>query len=500
MTALTVRTRLRRLLSAGEAGDARTAAGRDIASNIAVQFAIRAAMMMISLVTVSLTARTLDPGGFGVYNAMSAYVGLFGVLTDLGFTTAALQRMTAEPERESEWLGALAGARTGLAIVATAACVVSIPLLLSNAHHGHLVGIIAAATILSTGPNALMTVFQARMRAGLALSFSLLASALWLGETIVLATVHGSIVAFAAANVANLIVIGALQIKVTRRYADIAWRAGRRHWRALWRVALPLGIASVLITVYYQIDSVLLLQIAGPRETGLYGAAYRFLSPLLFLPAAVMSAFFPVLSAIHREDSARVRRLVQICADTMAVIGVPALAVALALSGEIVDLLYGRGFAQTAALLPILMIAFVSICFGSLAGYIAPILQLQWRLAIYSAAGAIANVVLNVVLIPRYGAFGSAWATVATEVLTMTLMLTTCLRALRLRLQLAKLLRTALIGAAMTGAMFLARPLTLFGAGAVGLLVYVGGLFALRVFNWRELRSLRGGPGVSSPP
>ena len=106
----------------------------------------------------------------------------------------------------------------------------------------------------------------------------------------------------------------------------------------------------------------------------------------------------------------------QRCAETMAAIGVPVLAGSIALSGELVNLLYGVGYARAAALIPILMIAFVSICFGSLAGYMAPILRLNWRLALYSGAGAIANVVLNLVLIPRYGAFGSAWATVITEV------------------------------------------------------------------------------------
>jgi O-antigen/teichoic acid export membrane protein len=485
--------RLRRLLSAGAAGDAAGAGGGAIASNVAVQVAMRLISMAISIVTVSLTARTLSPGGFGVYNGMLSYVGLFGVLTDLGFTTAAMQRMTADPDRESEWLGALAGARGALSIVATVICAVTIPLALSNDHHGHLVGLILTGSILSTGPNALTAVFQSRMRAGLALSFSVLSSVLWLGAVIVLTIVHGSVVAFAAANLGQMVIIAALQYRVTSRYAHIAWRAGRAHWRPLFVVALPLGIASVLITVYYQIDSVLLLQIAGPRETGIYGAAYRFLSPLLFLPAAVMSSFFPVLSAVHRDDPERVRRLIQICADTMAIIALPVLAVSLALSGQIVHFLYGSGYQRTAGVLPILMIAFVSICFGSLAGYLAPILHLQWRLALYSAIGAAANVVLNLVLIPRHGAFGSAWATVITEVLTMVLMLSTSLRALHLRVALGKLSRTVAVACAMTAVMFAARPLGLFPAGILGVLLYAGGLLGLRVFSWQELRALRSG-------
>jgi O-antigen/teichoic acid export membrane protein len=493
VTTLLIRSRLLRLLATGKPGDAQTAGGRAIASNIALQLVARVVLTLMSVATVSLTARTLDPSGFGVYNAMAAYVGLFGVLTDLGFTTVSLQRMTAEPEREAEWLGALAGVRSTLSLVVMAACAISIPLFLSDAHHGHLVGLITTVGLVGAGPNTLMTVFQARMRVGLALAISLFSSVIWLGETVALAITHGSVVAFAIANVANTVVVSVIQVRVTIRYAHIAWRAGRKHWRSLSKVALPLGIASVLITVYYQIDQVLLLQIAGPRATGIYSAAYRFLAPLLFFPTAIMSAFFPVLSAVHREDSARIRRLVQICAETMAVMGVPVLAGSLALSGELVSLLYGGGYARTAALLPILMIAFVSICFGSLAGYMAPILQLQWRLALYSGAGAIANVVLNLVLIPRYGAFGSAWATVATEVLTMVLMLGTCLRSLRLTIAPGKLIRTVLVGTVMTGVMFVARPLGLFGAGILGALVYAAGLLLLRVFSWTELRALRAG-------
>jgi O-antigen/teichoic acid export membrane protein len=183
---------------------------------------------------------------------------------------------------------------------------------------------------------------------------------------------------------------------------------------------------------------------------------------------------------------------VQRAAELMTVISLPILAVTIALSGPIVRLLYGPGNGRTAQVLPVLMIAFVSICFGSLAGFLAPLLNLNWRLALYSGVGAIANVVLNVLLIPRYGALGSAWVTVVTEILTMTLMLGTALLTLRLRVRPWRLLATAAVAAAMTGLMELASPLGLFPAAILGGLLYVGGLFALRVIDLDELRALRG--------
>ena len=94
-------------------------------------------------------------------------------------------------------------------------------------------------------------------------------------------------------------------------------------------------------------------------------------------------------------------------------------------------------------------------------------------------------------LIPEYGALGSAWATVATEVLTMVLMLGTALYTLRLPIQPWRMLATLLVAAAMTGVMMLVSPLGLFPAGIVGGLFYVAGLLGLRVIRIDELRALR---------
>jgi len=483
-----IRTLPRRFLSGGRAGDAGEAGGRTIAGNISTQVVLRLLSMPIGAITVPLTVRALGSSGYGVWTGASAFVGIAGTVTDLGLTTVAMQRMAAEPEREAQWLGALAGMRILLAAFVVVVCAALVPVILPT---GHVAAWILTLTIFSTGGSALMAVFNSRLRSGLALSFSLVQSVLWLAATVAFFVVGASVNAFALGYVLVLAVVCTLQVRATYRYAHIDWRGGRALWRPLMKVAIPLGIASILITIYYQIDAVLLLKLSSPTETGQYGAAYRFLSPLLLLPAAVMSSFFPVLSAVHKHDPDRVRRLVQRAAELLAMISLPILAVTLVLSGPIVHVLFGAGYERTAQVLPILMIAFVSICFGSLAGFLAPLLNLNWRLAIYSAIGAAANVGLNVWLIPKYGALGSAWVTVITEVLTMTLMLGTALFTLRLRVKPWRLLGTVAVAAVMTGVMALAAPLGLIPAGLIGSAVYVGGLFGARVLDLDELRALR---------
>jgi O-antigen/teichoic acid export membrane protein len=481
----------RRLLHGGAAGDAEAAGGRAILQNVGAQFAARAVTTAISVITVSLTARTLHPTGYGVWNGVSSFVGLFTVLTDLGLTIAAMQRMAAEPEREAEWLGALAGARTALSLAAMAICAAAVPLVLPSSHHSQEVGYILTTTILWGVASALTSVFQSRLRAALVLSFTVLQAFLWLAGVVVLHAHHSSVIAFSVVYVGVMLFIGALQVQTTRRYAHIAWRAGMKLWRPLIRVAVPLGLAGLMISVYYRIDAVLLLGMAGARETGIYAAATNFLGPLGFLPAAVMTSFFPVIAAAYGKDPDRARRLVQIAADVMAVISLPILAGAIALKAPIIHFMYGPGFGRAVGLLPILIGAFVSICFGTLAGHMAPVLNLQWRLALFSTLGAVANIVLNVILIPPYGAYGSAWATLGTELLTMSLMMTTVLRALGLRLSLRKPLRTVLLAAAMTAVMVLARPLGFVPAGLLGVVFFAVGIPAARIVTPGELRMLR---------
>jgi O-antigen/teichoic acid export membrane protein len=348
-------------------------------------------------------------------------------------------------------------------------------------------------TILSTGPQSLMAIFQSRLRSGLPQMFGLLFAFLWLISVLTLSFLDAGVIAFAACYVGSMTIVATLQIVVTRRHGHIAWREGRKLWKPLARQAIPLGLAALLITIYYEIDAVLLLKLGDSEEAGFYGAAYRFLSPLLFLPIAIVTSFFPVFSAIWERDPDRVRRLVQIAADVMAVVSLPVLAVTIAMSDQIVNLLYGPEFARSADVLPVLMIAFVLICYGSLAGYLAPLLNLLWRLALYAAIGAALNVLLNVLLIPRYGALGSAWATVATEGLTMALMFGTAILALRLTLRPWRILTTIAIAAAMTGAMELASPLGLVPAVAIGGLLYAAGVVGLGVIRISELRGLKAG-------
>jgi O-antigen/teichoic acid export membrane protein len=474
----------------GRPGEASTATGRRVASQATLQLVVRTLNVGVGVVSIALLARSLGTSDFGVWVTALAYVGLFSWLTDFGFAQVGIQRMAAEPEREAEWLGALLAMRTVGAVVALAICVGGIPLFLDDGTEIRTVTLVLSLTVITGVPLALRAVFNSRMRAGVNLVLITLQSATWLAAVIAVDSAGGGLVDFAWAFVAVAVLASIIQIVVTRRLAVIALRAGRRLWGPLLRVAVPLGIAGILVTVYYRIDAVLLFNLRGAEEAGIYGAAYRILDPLHILPTAVMSAVFPVLASWYGRDHERVRRLAQAAIDYLAMVSLPIFAGSLVVGGPLMEAIFGGGFERSADVLPWLMLAFVSVCFGYVGGYLTPIVELQWWFAGFAAVGVVLNVALSLVLIPPHGAVGAAVATVITEFSVMTLTLIAVFRRLQFRPRFGRVVRTALATVPMALAAWWAADLGLLPALAVALPVYALALHLVRAITAAEVRGL----------
>lgn len=473
----------------GRPGAAREASTERITRAAVVQLGGRAFNILLGVAAVGLLARAIGPEGFGVWSTALAYVGIFGVFADLGLAQIATLRMSEEPEREDEWLGALMGTVALASVGALLITIAAVPLL-SDQGDVRLVTAILALTLLGQAPGTLLAVFDSRVRAGLRMGLLTLNSLFWLAAIIILDLSGAGLVAFAVAFVATSAASAFAQVTLVRRFARVALRRGRELWRPLVRVALPVGLSGVLITIYYRIDSVLLFNLRGAEEAGIYGAAYRFLDPLHFLPVSVMAATVPVMAALRESDPARMRRLIQRGGEYLVIAALGALAVTIPLSPTIVDLVLGDGYERTAGVLPVLMLAFVFISLGYLSGYLVPMVNKQWRLVGYAAFGAVANVGLNLLLIPSYGALGAAWATVVTEAAVNGLALVTVFVALRFKPKLGRLVRALFAAAATTAAIALAQNLGGIFALIVAGPAYLLALAACRAITVSEIREL----------
>ncbi len=464
--------------------------------DIAVQVFARVGNLALGVVVTLVVVRALGTNGFGQWSTIFAVTQIATNFGELGLSQVAVGRAARDPAREGDWLGALVSLRVMLAIPATIASLVAI-LLIAPTQESQIAGALIAATVLLAAPAAVTAAFQLRVRNDISMAILTLGSVLWAGGAVAVSLLSGGIVAFAAVFVAVAAVTTGASVLLARRSVSIRAGSSRQLWRPLMRVGLGVGAAGILVTLYVKLDQVLVFELAGAHEAGLYGAVYRILDQIQFIPISVMTTLFPLIASAYPGDPLRVRTLFQTAGEYLTMASLPVLAFTAVAATPIVQLLFGPAFAKAAPALPILMGAFVSISFGYLAGNMVVILELQKKFFRYAALGLLVNASLNLVLIPRYGFLAAAWITLVTEVIVMSLTMRAVLRGLAMRPSYGRLLRTLVAALAMVAPTWLARDAgaPLYALVVVAAVSYPTLLLALGVLTPGELRAaLRGEP------
>ena len=391
---------------------------------------------------------SLGARGFGQWSTILAITQIAINFGDLGLNQVTIVRAVAERQRERAWMGALVSLRMALAVPVTLGELAAVVAIVSS-KDGRQAGLLLAAATLVGAPAAMSAVFQLRVRNDVSTSILTFNSVVWLAGVIAVSAFGGGVRAFAAVFLATTAATTLLTVLLAARWVRPQLARTWRLWPPLLRVGVGVGAAGILVTTYVRLDQILVFQFAGGRQAGLYGAAYRILDQAQFIPISVMTTLFPLIAASYPTDAVRVRRLLQVASEYLSMGSLGALAFTIAAARPIMVLLFGNQFAAAATALPILMGAFVSISFGYLVGNMVVILRLQRQFLLNAALALALNVVLNVLLIPRYGFQAAAWVTLATEVTVMSLTARIVLKRLRMKPSWIRIGRIALAAAVM---------------------------------------------------
>jgi len=189
-------------------------------------------------------------------------------------------------------------------------------------------------------------------------------------------------------------------------------------WQTVWKAAATFNIYPLITNIYDRIDIVILAVLAGNLAAGLYALPYRVLATLQVIPFALMAALMPVL--VRRSPSKNDK---QACLKLATILGVLAMFPTLLLwllAKPLVPLVLGKSYAASAAILQVLIWAAIPmfINFGLNTFLLA---RDKERVFLWTTATcAIANITLNLILVPRYSYYAAAAVTIVTECLLLT--------------------------------------------------------------------------------
>jgi O-antigen/teichoic acid export membrane protein len=186
-------------------------------------------------------------------------------------------------------------------------------------------------------------------------------------------------------------------------------------WRSFLPICLIMGFASLMSMIYDQIDTVMLRYMRSETEVGLYVASYRMMMIAMSFTPILGQVFFPLLSETVGQDHENEQRYLGWLWQASMGLALPIATGGFILAEPLTRLALGSQYTGAGTLFRWLMLTIVS---GPLASYfgsqLIPIAREKKYLASV-LAGAVVNVILNLFLIPRYGAIAAAFTTAISQ-------------------------------------------------------------------------------------
>jgi O-antigen/teichoic acid export membrane protein len=371
---------------------------------------------VFTFASVVLAARVLGTEAFGAYGTAAAFAVVLSILASLGMLPLLVRDIARDPSSAPRLV------RAAHAVKTVAGAVMLATLFALARALGYSADVTTAALLLGVGywlvsyADNLNAYYQGveRMRVCTEASaaFGLISGAL--GALLVVTT--ESLVwfsgAFAVGQAASLTWL-LLRAPRSVRWGAPATRADLTH---LARSTLPFSAAFIALTVYYKVDVLVLESLRDATDVGLYTAAYKFVDVYHALVLVGVAAVFPRLSraaaSIGGERAgwwaaSRTSELVLLIsvpvASTLWLLRAPAVWI------------FGEAYAGSVPVLALLAPALPGLALNLYGGYVlGAARRMGWVACLYAGA-LVLKTVLQLALVPRLGASGTAAAVLVTE-------------------------------------------------------------------------------------
>lgn len=398
----TIKTRLEQLVAAPSFGNSIWLMGD------------RLIRMGLGLLVGVLVARYLGPDGYGQLSFAGSYVMLFSALALFGLESIVVRELVHHPEAEQAILGTTSLIRAAAGLLAYLGAIVTLLVIRPGDRTALLLVALLGSSLLAQAVEVSDLWFQSRVLSRYTVLCRTSAFIISSCLKVLLVLSSASLVAIAAATAVEALIAALLLVLTHARFSEVGiltWRWDRSWFRRLLTGSVPMVLSGVVLMVYLRIDQVMLGAMAPQAELGLYAAAVRISEVWYFVPTAIVSSLFPGLVALRSSDPVRFEQKLQQLYNLLAFLGYAVALPVTFIAPWLVQLLFGSAYLAAAPLLAVLIWAglFANLSVVRNAHFIA----LDWGRSLLWATslGATANVLLNLLLIPRYGALGAAVAT-----------------------------------------------------------------------------------------
>jgi O-antigen/teichoic acid export membrane protein len=446
----------------------------------------------LSFITSMVIARYLGESGFGRYTFALCFSGMFVILTDLGLSYLTVREVARDKSIAGKYLGHNLVIRTVFGIITFALIFIAVTMMDYPHEVETAVHILAFFTIMKCVGSSFGAIFMAFERMGLVALLDVIISALILGGILAGIYLEYDLINLIRIYPAAVIVYICLSfILVVRTCARPEYAFDFSFAWNLIRKSFPFALSSIFVIIMSNIDTVMLKTMKGDIPAGYYGVTRALISVLVFIPANFTTVLYPVFSRYYQSSMDSLIKYYEQSFRLFLVMALPIAAGGMIVANGIIVLFYGQSYSPATPSLQIMVWALAIQFLSAVPGILMLAVNRQKTITLLSFAAVVLNIVLNVILIPRYSFVGASIATLAAYSLIFILILYIISRDIH-RLEIWKVIWKPLLAALLMGVFaFCIREANVFLVIALSASFYLAALSGLGEIRRSDIDLLR---------
>ena len=368
--------------------------------------------MGVSLFVGIYVARYLGPERFGLLSYASSFVGIFVALATLGLDEVVVRELVKTPEQREKILGTSFLLKLVGTLLMWAAILVAIPFT-ENDFQTNILIIIIAFGVLFQAFNVIDLSFQADVKSKYVVHAQFVQLIISSIVKIILVFNEAPLIWFASVFFLDAIVL-ALGLVFTYLHNSnkiFSWKWSYETSKNLLHDSWPLIFAGIVVSVYMKIDQLMIKEMLGAKEVGLYAAAVKLSEAWYFIPMAIASSLYPAIINARVFQKEVYYQKIQNLFDLMVWIAVSIALPTTFLSTLVVEFLYGKEYLGSSSVLIIHIWTGVFVFLGVASSKYLLAENFIKKTFYRTFIGALLNIIMNYYLIRIIGIEGAAIST-----------------------------------------------------------------------------------------
>ena len=372
---------------------------------------------LFALICVIFLARRLGVGGFGTYETVMAYLTLFAAFADSGMGTVTIRDVAQDYARSDSYFAHVLTLR----LLLTMGAYLLLLLLGGIWKTGGFSLWFIASCGLFLFPEALrnlgVSMLSAYERMDLVAMLNVLSIVVrYLPFFLVILLGKSVLTAFPILVVCWGGIAG-IWLLTTKKYCLTRW-ISPIHPQKLWHIlreSFPFGVLFVLSVIYFKADTIMLAKMKGQVDVGYYNGAYKFVEASMFIPISIVNVLLPVMSRSFVTDKASYHNIYIHSTRILAMSILPVVMFVSFFSKNIILLIFKDAYLPSASALSLIIWTLFFIFINAPVGNIIASSNTMHAFLPYAIGNTLLKILLNLIVIPKYGFAGASVTTVLAE-------------------------------------------------------------------------------------